>query len=104
MAYSNEYGNAPVINQFSDTDVDCNGMPCGVDREQPEGADAVASIEVTRFQIADIRDAKPDSDSDGFVDSVDALPNDPDDHLDHDGDGIGNSTDDDDDGDGVGGW
>ena len=101
MAYSNEYGNAPVINQFSDTDVDCNGMPCGVDREQPEGADAVASIEVTRFQIADIRDAKPDSDSDGFVDSVDALPNDPDDHLDHDGDGIGNSTDDDDDGDGV---
>ena len=101
MAYSQEYGQAPRLDVFSDPDSDCNGLPCGVAINQVDGANAVAALNTTRFQIARIGEAKPDSDNDGFVDPVDALPNDPDDHLDHDGDGIGNKADDDDDGDGV---
>ena len=43
----------------------------------------------------------PDSDGDGFLDSVDAFPNDPLEWLDTDGDNIGNNSDNDDDGDGF---
>jgi len=43
----------------------------------------------------------PDSDGDGFLDSVDAFPNDPIEWLDTDGDNIGNNSDNDDDGDGF---
>ena len=101
MAYSQEYGNAPDLDVFSDPEGDCKGSPCGVATDRTDGANAVAALKVTRFQIAQIGEAKPDSDGDGFVDPVDALPNDPDEHLDHDGDGIGNRKDEDDDGDGV---
>ena len=101
MSYSSEYGNAPRIDLFSDPDLDCNEQPCGVDMDEVKGADSVAALIATRFQIERIGESKPDTDDDGFVDSVDALPNDPDDHLDYDGDGIGNKTDEDDDDDGV---
>ena len=43
----------------------------------------------------------PDSDGDGFLDSVDAFPNDPLEWIDTDGDNIGNNSDNDDDGDGF---
>lgn len=37
---------------------DCNGLPCGVSRNDLEqGADAVLSINTTRFQVANIRDS-----------------------------------------------
>ena len=101
MAYQQEYGNAPRIDVFSDPDSDCKGAPCGVAIDRNNGADSAQALNVTRFQIARFAEGKPDTDGDGFVDPIDALPNDPSDHLDTDGDGIGNSTDDDDDGDGV---
>ena len=101
MAYQQEYGNAPRIDVFSDPDQDCNEHPCGVEMDQVTGADSVAALIATRFQIERIGEEQPDTDDDGFVDSVDALPNDPDDHLDYDGDGTGDRTDEDDDGDGV---
>ena len=43
----------------------------------------------------------PDSDSDGYLDIVDAFPHDNAEWLDTDGDGLGNNTDTDDDGDGM---
>ena len=54
-----------------------------------------------RFQVADRREPKPDSDGDGFVDAADAAPDDPNDWLDIDGDGVGDNADPDDDNDGV---
>ena len=108
MAYQHPYRDpgdpdrfVPKIDVFSDPGSDCKGSPCGAAIDQNNGANAVQALQVTRFQIARIGKEKPDTDGDGFVDPLDALPNDPSDHLDHDGDGIGNSTDDDDDGDGV---
>ena len=101
MAYWNEYGNAQQLHVFSDPDRDCNGVPCGVAIDRNDGADAARALNIIRFQIARIGKEEPDTDGDGFVDPIDALPNDPSDHLDTDGDGIGNSADDDDDGDGV---
>ena len=101
MAYGSRYGNAPRIDLFSDPDKDCNGHPCGIARDQSDGADSATALNATRFQVSRLREEKPDSDNDGFVDPVDALPNDPSDHLDFDGDGIGDRTDEDDDGDGV---
>ena len=101
MAYASAYPGSSRRDVFSDPESDCNGSPCGVAIDRTDGANAVAALNATRFQIARIGEAKPDSDGDGFVDPVDALPNDPDDHLDHDGDGIGNKEDEDDDGDGV---
>ena len=101
MAYGRAYAGAPRRDVFSDPESDCNGSPCGVPIARVDGAHSVAALNATRFQVARIGEWKPDTDGDGFVDPVDALPNDPDDHLDHDGDGIGNKADDDDDGDGV---
>jgi len=45
--------------------------------------------------------AVADADNDGYVDSMDAFPNDPGEWLDTDNDGLGNNTDTDDDGDGM---
>ena len=66
-----------------------------------DGADAVASLDLLRFQAAALREAMPDADADGFVDAVDAFPNDPGAWSDLDGDGVAEAVDDDDDGDGV---
>ena len=101
MTYNFLYGGAPVLEVFSDPDRDCRGLPCGAAVDQTDGADAVAALNATRFQIARIGEAKPDSDNDGVVDPVDAFPNDPGEHSDNDSDGIGDKVDDDDDGDGV---
>ena len=91
---------------FSDPDLTCQGTkgdatPCGVERHLLRAADAQASVKAVSFQYASIRDGYPDGDSDGFVDPVDEMPDDPSDWLDTDKDGTGNLTDDDDDGDGV---
>lgn len=101
MAYATHYGNAPEIDVFSSPDGDCEGQPCGVAIGKIDGADAAASLNITRFQVADLREQQPDSDSDGFVDPVDAFPNDAEEHLDTDDDGTGNNADTDDDGDGI---
>ena len=73
---------------------------CGLPATHHRGADAVRSLDLVRFQVADVRQGKPDSDGDGFVDAADAFPNDPGDWADLDGDGIGDNVDPDADGDG----
>ena len=90
-----------MLDLFSDPDRDCKGLPCGSAEDQKDAADAVAALNATRFQIARIGEAKPDTDSDGVVDPVDAFPDDPDEHSDFDDDGIGDKADTDDDGDGI---
>ena len=101
MTYQFLYGGAPVLDLFSDPDRDCKGLPCGSAEDQKDAADAVAALNATRFQVARIGEAKPDTDSDGVVDPVDAFPDDPDEHSDFDDDGIGDKADTDDDGDGI---
>ncbi|MDD9962257.1 MAG: leucine-rich repeat domain-containing protein [Gammaproteobacteria bacterium] len=73
---------------------------CGLPATHPHGANAARSLDLVRFQVADVRGPKPDSDGDGFVDAADAFPNDPSDWADLDGDGIGDNADRDADGDG----
>ena len=101
MAYQNFFGNAPRIGRFSTLEGQCEGHPCGVDRNRVDGADAVTSLNATRFQVANFAEAKPDSDNDGFIDDVDAFPNDPSEQMDFDGDGRGDNADTDDDNDGA---
>ena len=87
---------------FSNPDVDsCIHNDCGVEIEDEFAAHAALAIDTVQWQFAAIRDSKLDTDGDGFVDEVDAVPEDPNDWLDTDGDGIGNFTDTDDDGDGI---
>ena len=102
MAYASAYGFAPGIDKFSDPEGDCEGLALrrGTSSE-PDGADAVTTLNATRFQVANFAEAKPDSDEDGFVDPVDAFPEDATEHLDSDGDGTGDNADSDDDDDGV---
>ena len=86
---------------FSDPSVDCKTDRCGVPINERDGAHAVKSLDMVRFQVAARRAAKPDRDGDGIVDVADAVPDDPADWVDWDGDGIGDNADSDDDGDGV---
>ena len=105
MSYGGRGGQS--IEVFSDPHADCSGddsdenHPCGVPHDEVDAADAVASLDAVRFQIAGFRDSFPDRDNDGFVDPVDDLPDNPREWADTDEDGIGNNTDLDDDGDGV---
>ncbi|MDE2803119.1 MAG: leucine-rich repeat domain-containing protein, partial [Chloroflexota bacterium] len=73
---------------------------CGLPATHPQGANAARSLDLVRFQVAEVRGPKPDSDGDGFVDVADAFPSDPGDWADLDGDGIGDNADPDADGDG----
>ena len=86
---------------FSDPGRDCGGLPCGRDRHEWEGADAVASINAVRFQVAAFKESLSDSDGDGLADDHDAFPQDPAEWADNDGDGIGDNADEDADGDEV---
>ena len=91
---------------FSNPNTTCRGRlgidkPCGVYRNETEGADASTSLNAVRFQIAAFVESQPDTDGDSFVDPVDDLPNDPDEWRDTDKDGIGNNSDPDDDNDNV---
>ena len=86
---------------FSDPDRDCGGLPCGRYRDAWDGADAVASINAVRFQVAAFRESLFDSDGDGLADERDAFPLDPAEWSDVDGDGVGDNADDDADGDDV---
>ena len=96
------YGYGPFRREsFSSPEQDCTGFPCGVPKDEPDGADAVTSLDMLRFQVAAHRTALPDTDGDGFVDPADAAPNDAREWLDSDGDGLGNNADDDDDNDEV---
>ena len=86
---------------FSNPASSCDGDPCGSPIKDPDGADAVTSLNLMRYQIAFHRAAKADSDGDGFVDPEDVFPDDPGEWSDVDGDGTGDGADPDDDNDGV---
>lgn len=99
MAYSEGESKSTV---FSNPDLDvCYNHPCGVDEAEELAANAVLAINSVQWQFEELRPSFPDTDGDGFVDPVDAVPDDATEWLDTDGDGIGNGTDDDDDGDGI---
>ena len=94
------------LNVFSSPDTTCRGLlgtdkPCGVDRNDTEGADASTSLNAVRFQVAEFGESQPDTDGDNFVDPVDDFPLDADEWQDTDSDGVGNNGDPDDDNDGV---
>ena len=91
----------PVLPVFSDPAADCAAGPCGVPVDHADGANAVASLDLLRFQIAANREAQEDADGDGIVDPADAFPEDPDEWKDADADGVGDIADPDDDNDGV---
>ncbi|MYF29848.1 MAG: hypothetical protein F4169_13520 [Gammaproteobacteria bacterium] len=96
------YGSESLTPVFSSPTSDkCQPLgACGLPATHLHGADAVRSLDLVRFQVADVRGRKPDADGDGFVDAADAFPNDPGDWADLDGDGIGDNADADADGDG----
>ena len=95
------YGAHEKAYRFSNPDADCSGLPCGIPVGAPHSADAVRSLQVTRFGVSAIRNGLPDSDADGFVDPGDDFADDPDEWRDLDGDGVGDNADPDDDNDGV---
>ena len=95
------YGSKVLGGMFSDPRAACGLSPCGVPIDKADGANAVLSLDIVRYQAAAYRAAKRDTDGDGIVDVADALPHDPAEHVDTDGDGIGDHADPDDDNDGV---
>ena len=95
------YGQRIYGGVFSNPLADCGAGPCGVDAEDIDGADSVATLNALRFQIAAHRAPGADADGDGIADASDAAPEDPADWFDVDGDGIGDNADPDDDNDGV---
>ena len=53
MAYWTAFNNARPIDLFSSPDLTCADFPCGVDRmDRFTGADAVTTLETTRYQVA----------------------------------------------------
>ena len=106
MSYGPQFGRGSWLNVFSSPGNQCTGVlreskPCGVQGAEANGADAVASLNAVRYQVAGFRESHSDTDGDGYVDPVDDLPEDADEWRDTDGDGTGNNADTDDDGDDV---
>ena len=128
MTYAETAYTGHGLNVFSHPHTDCAGKECGIDHSEPNtsgSADAVLSLNITKYQYA--RNATPDpdfdfdgdgvgigqdafpidasetTDSDGdlYGDNRDAFPHDPLEWFDTDGDGVGDNTDPDIDDDGV---
>ena len=86
---------------FSDPLADCGDGPCGVDGNELDGADAVATLDALRFQVAGHRAPAADSDGDGVVDVCRRGAGRSLDWFDVDNDGTADNADADDDNDGV---
>lgn len=62
MAYWTAFNEARQLDLFSSPDLSCEGSPCGIDRTDPfAGAESVASLELTRYQIAAFAGSEPPS-------------------------------------------
>ena len=60
MAYLSAFNTTNQIDVFSSPGLDCEGSPCGVDRnDRYDGADAVTSLETTRYQVAAFTGSEP---------------------------------------------
>ena len=86
------------IDSFSNPDRDCLNRRCGVDsnRLYKQGAaDAVKSLNATRYQVANRHEPNPefDADGDGVPATLDAFPLNPNESADSDGDGFGDNID-----------
>ncbi|MEX1196859.1 MAG: reprolysin-like metallopeptidase [Pseudohongiellaceae bacterium] len=53
MADPAYFGGAQRLSRFSSPALDCDGLPCGVAHTEPEGADAVRTLNTVRYQVAD---------------------------------------------------
>lgn len=77
MAYPHLFGYVQQLQQFSSPEqTKCNGLPCGVDRNQLDGADAVGNLNIVAPQVAayfptKVEDPPPPTDggSDGTQDT-----------------------------------
>ena len=103
MAYSGRYGQAKTLQYFSNPRLrhSCNGLPCGVEGDQPLGADAALMLNAIAYQAATWAPDPPDDDGDGTINFLDLYPNDATEATDTDGDKIGDNEDPDDDNDGT---
>ncbi|MEE9396241.1 MAG: zinc-dependent metalloprotease family protein [Methylococcales bacterium] len=80
MAYPQAYGRAGRVQQFSSPDqVKCNGLRCGVSREQNDGADAVGNLNSLSSQVAKFFPIKVNSTNveDGAAASTPSTPRTP---------------------------
>ncbi|MYF03253.1 MAG: hypothetical protein F4227_09900, partial [Gammaproteobacteria bacterium] len=98
MSYAEQAYNGIDIDKFSNPHEDCHGKPCGISHELPnhdQSADAVLSVNITKFQVADTEEPSStvDVDGDGFAADVDLFPLDPTEWYDSDGDGHGDNVD-----------
>ena len=60
MAYEGVFS-ASKVYKFSSPELDCNGLPCGIDRnDQLNGADAVYALNAVRFELEDFFQENPD--------------------------------------------
>ena len=107
MAYPEPYrtpnGGAETLQYFSNPRLrhNCNGLPCGVEGDQPLGADAARSLNAVMYQASTWAPDPPDDDGDGVFNFLDVFPNDAAEVTDTDGDEIGDNKDTDDDNDGT---
>lgn len=93
---------SPEIGKFSNPDISCNGLPCGIAEGNANSADNARSINNIRHDIAAFYDAPADQDNDGVADTTDNCPTVSNaDQTNTDGDQYGNACDDDDDNDGM---
>ncbi|WP_137222088.1 leucine-rich repeat domain-containing protein [Shewanella sp. MEBiC00475] len=60
MAYEGVFA-AGKVYKFSSPNLDCNGLPCGIDRDDPlNGADAVYALNAVRFELEEFFHSTPD--------------------------------------------
>ncbi|MCY4656611.1 MAG: M12 family metallo-peptidase, partial [Gammaproteobacteria bacterium] len=98
MSYAGAAYQASDVNVFSNPDLDCQGLPCGVSHHLPnseKAANAALSLNITKYQIANAGSPSStfDIDGDGRGASVDAFPLDASEWEDTDGDRYGNNSD-----------
>ena len=98
MSYADRDYNGIDIDKFSNPHENCNSHPCGISHELPnrdKSADAVLSVNITKYQVAATSDPPStlDIDGDGYAADVDLYPLNPNEWSDTDGDGIGDNAD-----------